>query len=70
MDIKIIAERIREIRKDTKLTQTEFGNKLFVSQDTISLWESGKSLPTTENIIAIAETFDVSADYILGLKDF
>ena len=65
-----IGERIKEIRAENNLTQTEFGNKISVSQDSVSLWEKGKSLPTTENIVAIAEPFDVSADYILVLKDF
>ena len=52
------------------LSQSKFGEKLCVSQDTVSLWEKGKSLPTTETVITIATQFDVSADYILGLKDY
>lgn len=65
-----IAERVREIRTEKKLTQIEFGRMLAVSQDTVSLWEKGKSLPTAEYIILICEKFGVSADYLLGLKDF
>ncbi len=66
----IIAKRIKEIRKDAGLSQAKFGEKIFVSQDTVSLWEQGKSLPTTEFVIAIAKTFKVSADYILGLNEY
>ena len=38
-----IGKRIKEIRIENKLTQQEFGEKLSVSQDTVSLWETGKS---------------------------
>ncbi len=66
----IIAMRIKEIRSEFGLSQSEFGKSLSVSQDTVSLWEQGKSLPTTEFVISIAKTYNVSADYILGLKDY
>lgn len=62
--------RIREIRTDNHLTQSQFGEKISVSQDTVSLWEKGTSVPTTEYVIRIAETFFVSADYLLGLSEY
>lgn len=65
-----IAERIKQIRIESNLTQEQFGKTLSVSQDTVSLWEKGKSLPTAEYLIAIAKTFNVSVDYILCLTDF
>lgn len=66
----IIGVRIKETRMEAKLTQAEFGKKLNVSQDTISLWEKHKSLPQVEHIIMIAQLFDVTSDYLLGLKDY
>lgn len=66
----VVSERIRELRAENKLSQKEFGKLLSISQDTVSLWENGKSMPTAEYIIAICRRFNVSADYILGLKDF
>lgn len=70
----IIADRIKELRQVNDLTQAEFGKKIGVSQDTVSLWEQGKSIPATEYIVLIVETFRVkdaaiSADYLLGLID-
>lgn len=65
----IVAERIKEIRIENKLSQTKFGDILYVSQDTVSLWENGKSLPNAEQIIEICRRFNVSADYLLGLAD-
>jgi transcriptional regulator with XRE-family HTH domain len=65
-----IAQRIKQLRLDNNLTQAQFGCTLSVSQDTISLWEKGKSLPTAEYLIAISKTFGVSVDYILCLAEF
>ena len=65
-----IAERIQEIRKEAKLTQSEFGTMLLVSQDTVSLWEKGKSYPSAEQIVCICKHFNISADYLLGLSDY
>lgn len=65
-----IGKRIKEIRIENGLSQQKFGAELSVSQDTISLWENGKSLPTTEFLIAMAKRFDVSVDYILCLTDY
>lgn len=70
MEMESIGKRIKEIRLEHGLSQEKFGNILSVSQDTVSLWEKGKSVPTTEFLIAIATKFDVSVDYLLCLKDY
>ena len=66
---KTIGERIKEIRNENKLNQSEFGKSISVSQDTVSLWEKGKSLPNTEYVILICKRYNVTADYLLGLED-
>ncbi|MBE5747258.1 MAG: helix-turn-helix transcriptional regulator [Clostridiales bacterium] len=70
MELECIGQRIKEIRLEHGLSQQRFGAILSVSQDTVSLWEMGKSAPTTEFLIAIAKNFEVSVDYILCLKDY
>ena len=70
MDIIKIGKRIKEIRIDQGLSQQSFGALLSVSQDTVSLWEKGKSVPTAELLVAIAVRFEVSVDYILCLRDY
>ena len=65
-----VAKRIKEIRLENKLSHKAFGEILSVSQDTVSLWENGKSLPTAELLILISKKFKVSVDYILCLTDF
>ena len=70
MDMIKIGNRIKEIRLEQGLSQQKFGEILSVSQDTVSLWEKGKSVPVTELLIDIAIKFDLSVDYILCLKDY
>ncbi len=65
-----IGKRIRELRLERKLSQKQMAEMLSVSQDTISLWENGKSVPTAEYLIEIAVNFKVSVDYILCLTDY
>lgn len=69
-DLSIIGVRIREQRNEKKLSQSELGKLLSVSQDTVSLWEKSKSLPTVEMVIALCDLFEVSADYLLGRTDY
>lgn len=65
--METLSKRLKELRLENKLSQTEFGKLLNVSQDTISLWENGKSYPTIEYLYALCKTFSVSADYLLDL---
>jgi repressor LexA len=70
MDMIEIGKRIKEIRLERGLSQERMGEILSVSQDTVSLWEKGKSVPTAEFLVAIAKNFEVSVDYILCLKEY
>ena len=60
---------LKELRRQHELSQVALAEKLSISQDTISLWECGKSLPDFWSIRKLAEIFDLSADYLLGLED-
>lgn len=51
----IIGEKIWEVRKKQKLTQTQFGDLLGTRQQTIGKWEKGKSLPNIETLKKIEE---------------
>lgn len=63
-----IGQTIKELRKEKNLSQTELASLLFTSQDTISLWERGKSYPDVLSLITMTEIFGVSSDYILGIE--
>lgn len=66
----LISIRIREARKECKLSQIELAEKCKVQQSCISKWERGETLPDAEMIVALCEIFHVSADYLLGLNDY
>jgi transcriptional regulator, XRE family len=61
--------RLRELRKQEKLTQKELAIKLKTTDDSIYSWEKGRSQPEIEQIRNICKIFNVSANYLLGLKN-
>ena len=63
-----LGKTIKELRKEKGLTQTALAGVLCTTQDSISLWELGKSLPDIPTLIKIAEFFDVTTDYLLGIE--
>lgn len=62
-------ERLSELRKDRGYTQQQLGDMLTVSKYTISSYENSKTSPDDHNLIMMAELFDVSLDYLMGLID-
>ena len=67
--MKEIGKRIRELRLAKNLSQTQLANLINTTQDTISLWELGKSYPSIDYIIELVKVFNVSSDYLLGIKE-
>ena len=60
-----ISEKIQILRRDKEWSQDELAEKLNVSRQSVSKWESGKALPDSEKILAMANLFDVSTDFLL-----
>ncbi|MGX9845784.1 helix-turn-helix domain-containing protein [Streptococcus iniae] len=56
---------LKRLRKEKKLTQTELATKLNISQKSYSNWESGKSEPTLDNIVKLAQILDTTTDELL-----
>ncbi len=61
----MLSEKITEERKKLGLSQEDLAEKLYVSRQSVSKWESGKSLPEITKIIDLAALFGVSTDYLL-----
>ena len=59
---------IKFLRKKHRLTQDALAEKLGVKRHTICDWESGRTEPNIDYIISLAKVFNVSVDYILGVK--
>lgn len=61
--------RLKELRNEKRLNQEILAAKLNVSQSTISAYEIGERMPDLKTLVAIANFFDVSLDYLAGLTD-
>lgn len=66
----IVSKRIKELRKEHKMSQLELAEKCMVKQSCVSKWERGATLPELDCIVLLAKIFSVSTDYLLGLKDY
>ncbi len=60
-----ISDRILKLRKEAGFSQESLAEKLGVSRQSISKWESGNVMPDIDNVIAMCEIFGVSTDYLL-----
>ena len=59
-------EAILELRKKLNISQDEFARRLSVTRQAVSRWENGDTIPNIDTLKLIAETFEVSVDYLLG----
>lgn len=69
IDLKLIGNRLKEFRKDNKLTQDKLANVLKVNRSTISKYEKGINLIATPFLYTICKKYKISADYLLGKID-
>ena len=62
-------QRIRDLREDKDLTQREVGAAVNVPQRTYAYYESGERMVPPQVLVALAQFYNVSVDYLLGLTD-
>lgn len=60
-----LGEKIFRLRTEQGLSQETFGEKLGVSRQSVSKWETDQSVPELDKIVAISELFEVTTDYLL-----
>ena len=66
IDLKILGNRIKKLRLERGLTQSEFADIMSVSFQAVSNWERGIAPPDLENLVRISSYFGVLADYFLS----
>ncbi len=64
-----LGERIRQLRDERNLKQTDLAQALGVNSNTVSKWELGTQDPSPENIAMLVELFDVPIAYLGGSSD-
>lgn len=60
-----ISDRIQSLRKAKGITQEQLADAVGVSRQAVSKWEAEQSVPDLERVVAMAEYFDVTTDYLL-----
>lgn len=64
----MFGERLKFLRKKASMTQSELAKLLNVVPSTIGMYESGKSDPDSSTIVSLADFFNVTTDYLLGVS--
>ena len=67
--MKIIGQRLRELRQNTKLSQAKVAAIVGTLQPTVARYESGEAHIPPEVLLLLADYYDVSLDYIYGRTD-
>lgn len=66
---KVFPSRLKELRTEKGVSQKILAKKLHISISTLSHWECGYQEPSFEDLVALCNYFEVSADYFLGISD-
>ena len=62
-------DRLRELRKERKLSQDKLGELAGISREQVNRYENGKAVPDFATIIKIADALETSIDYLVGRTD-
>ena len=65
----VICDKIRTLRDTCGLSQSALAKKIGVTRSAVNAWEMGLSIPTAQYIVAMAQLFHISTDYLLGLQN-
>ena len=64
----MLADNLRLLRKNFKLTQQEVADILGIDRSTYTFYEAGKSTPSKENIVKLCDIFNVTVGYLFGVE--
>lgn len=62
----LLSERLRFLRKQKGLTQTEIAHELHIHRSTYAYYETGKTAPDYDTLLFLCDVFGVSIEYLLG----
>jgi len=64
----MISDRIKDLRELNNMTQAELARQLGITRSSVNAWEIGISVPSTQYIVELAQTFGVSTYYLLCVE--
>ena len=65
----MLGEQIKKLRMNKGMSQVQLADKLSVTKQSVSNWENEYIMPSVDMLIKIANFFNVSTDYLLGLSE-
>ena len=68
LDTRKVADKLRELRETSGMTQSQVAEALFVSRQAVSSWETGNTMPSIESCILLLDIYDVSLEELLCLQ--
>lgn len=63
----MVADRIKKLREQHNITQSELAKQLGITRSSVNAWEMGISVLSTQYIVELAHIFNVSVDFLLGV---
>ena len=69
MIMEIFTERLNILLRESRTSMYKLAKEIAVNKQTVIFWCNGASEPTISHLKKIAEYFDVSADYLIGLEN-
>ena len=66
---KIVSQRLKELRKEKKITQQELAEETGISINSLKNYECARRIPDKYNLHLLSDYFRVDEEYILGLSD-
>jgi transcriptional regulator with XRE-family HTH domain len=66
---EIFSERLKALRQQKQVTMVDVANVLGLKKQAVHQWETMKNIPSTDTLLALADYFDVSLDYLVGRSD-
>ena len=70
MKNNLLGKKLKELRLEKGLSQKKLGELLGICNQTVSFWELGSREPDLDMLVELSKLFDISVDYLLGLKDY
>lgn len=68
--VNTFGKRLRDLRKEKGLSMKQLAIKVGIADSCISRWENEQTVVNAEQLIIFAKFFNVSTDYLLGLRDY
>lgn len=67
--MKLFTRRLKRLMKDNDFDTESLSDEIGVEEYSVKKWVNGLHYPSVENLILLAQTFECSTDYLLGLSD-